>query len=92
MVQGDLAVTKRNAGDGHVQGVSLRGRMGLFDDFWVEGSLSWTDGPPAGSAHACNAQRRRAPSSRRPSVRAAGTRPSQIRCAGQLQSLAPKPA
>jgi hemoglobin/transferrin/lactoferrin receptor protein len=37
-------VVKRNAGDGHVQGISTHVHLDIDENWWVYGSFSWTDG------------------------------------------------
>jgi hemoglobin/transferrin/lactoferrin receptor protein len=41
---GEVIVTKRNSGDGHVQGIEFRGEWAVARDWRLRGSLAWTDG------------------------------------------------
>ncbi len=44
MIEGDYEVTKKNGGDGFVQGVEFDARYRLYDALTVFGVLSWQDG------------------------------------------------
>ena len=43
-IDGDLEVTKRNAGGGHVQGVELSGGVDLAESWNLRGAIAWQDG------------------------------------------------
>jgi len=44
MIDGEHEVTKRNGGDGHLEGVEAQGRCRLVAGFSVIGSFTWMDG------------------------------------------------
>ncbi len=44
VINGDLAVTKANVGDGHVMGVELQADWEFIDDFILSGRFFWMDG------------------------------------------------
>lgn len=44
IVDGDAEITKRNAGDGYVQGLDLHGQLQVNQDLSLSANVSWQDG------------------------------------------------
>ncbi len=43
-IDGDYEVTKRNGGDGYIQGIEFDGRYRFWQDFTMFGTFTWIDG------------------------------------------------